>query len=76
MARRLLDAYPDSGDAWRVFAYTQKGTDVAEYCKAMTRAYRDQPGLDWDYDPTCTPNKDIRPASNGPVRRVQRTGGP
>lgn len=75
MARRLLDAYPDSADAWTMFAYTQKTTDVAEYCKAMTRAYRDQPGLNWDYDHTCTPNEDVRPASSGSTGRGRSPGG-
>lgn len=76
MARRLLDAYPDSDDAWRMFAYTQKGTDVAEYCKAMARAYRDQPELKWDYDHTCTPNEDLPTRMpNGPIRRGQHAGG-
>ncbi|MBO9663422.1 hypothetical protein [Dokdonella sp.] len=77
MARRLLDAYPDSGDAWSTFAYTQKGTDTAEYCKAMTRAYRDKPEFKWDYDHTCTPNEDAVPARmpNGSIRRGQRPDG-
>jgi len=73
MAHRMLDAYPGSFDAWTMFAYTQKGTDTAEYCKAMTRAYSDRPGLKWDYDHTCTPNEDDLPAHmpNGPIQRSQ-----
>lgn len=71
MARRFLDGYPDSTDAWTMFAYTQKGTDTAEYCKAMTRAYRDQPGHKWDYDYTCTPDNRFAPGPmpDGPIQR-------
>lgn len=77
MARRMLDAYPNSTRAWTMFAYTQKRTDTAEYCKAMARAYRDQPGFKWDIDHTCTPNEDglPPPMSNGPTRRGQHPGG-
>ena len=75
MARRMLDAYPESADAWTMFAYTQQGTDTADYCKAMARAYRDRPELKWDYDHTCTPSEDGRPVPNGPIRRGQRPEG-
>ncbi len=73
MAHRMLDAYPDSFDAWTLFAYTQKETNNAEYCSAMARAYRDKPGLNWDYDHSCTPNDDLPPPMpNGPISRSQR----
>lgn len=77
MAHRMLDAYPDSVDAWALFAYTQKETDTTEYCKAMARAYRDQPGLNWDYDHMCTLHEDAlaTPMQGGPIPRGQRPDG-
>lgn len=70
MARRMIDAYPDSERAWTMFASTQKRRDTAEYCKAMARAYRDKPDTKWDYDHACTPRDDAhtRPLPNSPKR--------
>lgn len=63
VARRMLDAYPELDAAWATFAYTQKRTDTAEYCKAMARAYSGEPIYRWDLDNTCAPREEGRSRS-------------
>lgn len=78
MARRMLDAYPDLGTAWETFAYTQKRTNTAEYCKAMARAYPGEPRYRWDFESLCVPNEDdpSSPMPNRPSRRAQNPDHP
>ena len=77
MARRFVEAYPESEESWSTLAFTYKKTDTPKYCEAKSKAYPDKPVAFWDYDRQCgskDPNELPANMENRPFARPAKRG--